>query len=418
VTGGTRRLFREDPYRLEFEALVVRRLEHEGRPAVVLDQTAFYAESGGQPFDLGDLSGVPVVAVVEAGDEVVHVLERPLVAPTASEAAAPPSLRVEGRVDEARRRDHRQQHHGQHLLSRAFLELFGARTVAFHLGPEVSSVDLDRELRAEQLATAERRANEVVREARPVEVRVVSRSEALALGVAPPEEAGDAVRLVEARGFDLQPCGGTHPRSTAEVGAIALAGHERHKGGSRVRFLCGDRVLRTLRQQSEWLDRLAEMLSTPRSGVVATVERLLAQTAQARKDHEALLGRTLKLEAAELYRAARGGAGAVEGAVVVAARFDDRPPDELHGLATALTSAGPCVALLGGAFEGKAHLVFAQSPGAGRDLPGLLKASLPLVSGRGGGKGDLARGGGDRREGLDEALATAARAAEGARGER
>ena len=119
----TRRLYRDDPYLLEFDARVLARLDHEGRPAVVLDETAFYAESGGQPWDLGTLDAVPVLAVVEKGDEIVHVLEGPL-----------PADRVHGIVDGARRRDHRQQHHGQHLFSRALLEVAGARTVSFHLG--------------------------------------------------------------------------------------------------------------------------------------------------------------------------------------------------------------------------------------------------------------------------------------------
>jgi alanyl-tRNA synthetase len=186
-------LFRDDPYLLEFEAMVVARRERQGRPAVVLDRTAFYAESGGQPWDTGTLDGVAVEAVVDEGGEVLHVLGRPL-----------QGERVTGRVDGARRRDHRQQHHGQHLLSRAFVDTAGARTVSFHLGPESSSIDLDREVDETAVRTAEGRTNEVIWEARPVTVRTVSRREAEALGIQPPDEAGDAVRLVDAGGFDRQ----------------------------------------------------------------------------------------------------------------------------------------------------------------------------------------------------------------------
>ena len=220
MSQRTRRLYRDDPYLLEFEANVVARREVQGKPAVVLDETAFYAESGGQPWDTGTLDAVQVVAVLEQGDEIVHVLSAPLSAD-----------RVRGRVDGDRRRDHRQQHHGQHLLSRAFVELHSARTTSFHLGSEVSTIDLDRLVGDEQIAAAVARTNEVVWAARPVRVRTVTRAEAEGLGVTAPEDAGDAVRLVEAEGFDLQPCGGTHPRSTAEVGCVAVVGHERYKGG-------------------------------------------------------------------------------------------------------------------------------------------------------------------------------------------
>jgi alanyl-tRNA synthetase len=155
----TERLHRDDPYLLEFDAVVRERREHQGRPAVVLDRTAFYAESGGQPWDLGLLEDARVVAVIEDGGGVVHVLDRPIAAD-----------RVHGRVDAARRRDHMQQHHGQHLLSKAFVELAQAATVAFHLGGEDTTVDLDRFVGQEQARAAETRVNDVVWQARPVRV--------------------------------------------------------------------------------------------------------------------------------------------------------------------------------------------------------------------------------------------------------
>src|SRR5262249_52242878 len=194
----TERLYRDDPYLLEFDASVVARAEHAGRPAVVLDRTAFYAESGGQPWDTGTLDGVRVVAVIESGPDVLHVLD-----------AALAKVRVHGRVDEARRRDHRQQHHGQHLLSRALLDLHGARTVSFHLGQETCSVDLDRELSPDAVRAAEVRANEIVWQARPVRVETVSRAEALRQGIEPPPEAGDSGRLVRPRGVHRPRHGGT-----------------------------------------------------------------------------------------------------------------------------------------------------------------------------------------------------------------
>jgi alanyl-tRNA synthetase len=386
----TERLYRDDPYLLEFEACIVARAEHDGRPAVVLDRTAFYAESGGQPWDTGTLDGVRVVAVLESGPDVLHVLDAPL-----------DKDHVHGRVDEARRRDHRQQHHGQHLLSRALLDLHGARTVSFHLGDETCSVDLDRELPPDAVRAAEARANEVVWEARPVRVETVSRAEALRQGIEPPPEAGDSVRLVDAVGFDRQPCGGTHPRSTAEVGVVLVLGQERYKGGLRVRFVCGHRALAAFAERTATLVRLAGLLSSRFDELPAAVEKLQDQLKDAEKRAADLLGRALAGEARRLW-----GSVAERPAVVVAV-YDGWSPADLRILATELVALGPCVALLGSRAD-KAHVVFAQSPGLGRDIPALVREAAAALGGRGGGKGDIAQGGGDRLSALEAALAAAA----------
>ena len=414
----TERLYRDDPYLLEFEARVVCRREHEGRPAVVLDRTAFYAESGGQPWDTGMIEDVPVVAVLESGEDVLHVLAAPFAAD-----------RVRGRVDGERRRDHREQHHGQHLLSRAFVEVARARTVSFHLGAEHATIDLDREVTEEQARTAEILANEVIWDARPVAVRTVSRAEAVALGVTPPAEGGDAVRLVEVAGFDRQPCGGTHPRSTAEVGVVIVLGRERYKGGSRVRFVCGHRALGTLRARNVVLDRLATLLSAPPEGLPEAATRALESLAQANRRGAELLERALDGEARRLLADAGvpvysstphpipphvgGGERRSAGCpALVSTIYGGWPAADLRSLAQRLVALAPCVALLGSRSD-KAHVVFAQSEGLGHDIPALLGAAALAVGGRGGGKGNLAQGGGDRLDRLDEALAAAAAAVRG-----
>jgi len=388
----TRRLFHEDPYLLEFDARVTGRFTHDGRPAVTLDRTAFYAESGGQPWDTGTLDDVPVVAVVEKGEEILHVLDGPLDGDS-----------VTGRVEATRRRDHREQHHGQHLLSRAVEELARARTVSFHLGSDAVSIDLDREVNEAQLRAAEERANEVIWAARPVVVRVVTRAEARALGVDPPKDAGDAIRLVEAEGFDLQPCGGTHPRSTAEVGMVVILGRERYKGGSRVRFVCGHRALDAFRQRAAALERLTSLLSAPLEGLCDAAQRLLDERGVAEKRVRELFAKSLDAEAERLLGGASGSPP------LVVASYEGWAPDELRALAQRLVALRPCIALLGSR-GAKAQLVFAQSDGLPHDVPALLQAAVAKLGGRGGGKDNLAQGGGDKLAKLDEALALAAEA--------
>ncbi len=389
----TQLLYRDDPYLLEFDACVVARREHAGRPAVVLDRTAFYAESGGQPWDTGSLEGIAVEAVVAENGDVWHVLAAPLAADL-----------VHGRVDGSRRRDHREQHHGQHLLSRAFVEIASARTVSFHLGAETSSIDLDRDVGEADVYAAEARANEIVWSARPVAVRTVSRSEAERLGVRVPGEAGDSVRLVEAEGFDLQPCGGTHPRNTSEVGVVLVLGHERYKGGARVRFVCGHRATAAFRERTRTLDRLGALLSAPLEALPEAVQRLTDQLDEATRRTRELSERALAAEARRLLATAQ------DSPAVVSAAYDGWSAVDLRVLALQLTTLAPSTALLGSREAGKAHLVFAQSEGLGHDIPSLLRGAVALVGGKGGGKGNLAQGGGDQPAQLDAALAHAAAA--------
>jgi alanyl-tRNA synthetase len=379
-------LYRDDPYLLEFDARVVERREHGGRPAVVLDRTAFYAESGGQPWDTGTLGGVRVLEVQHDGGRVVHVLD-----------ASPAGDLLHGVVDAARRRDHLQQHHGQHLLSRAFADTAAAATVSFHLGESLCSIDLDRAVSDAEVRAAEARANAVVAEARPVAVSNVDRATALALGVRVPDEAGDRVRLVDAEGFDRQACSGTHPRRTSEVGTVLVLGHERYKAGTRVRFVCGARAQAAVHARVAVLDGLSQALSVAWADLPEAVARVLDERAALTTRAEELRERALAGEAAQLL------AAHPELPAVVWAVYDGRDAGELRGLAEHLVAARPAVALL--ASRGaKVQLVFARSKDLPVDVSASLKATLAPAGGRGGGRPELAQGGCLQLPALEETL--------------
>jgi alanyl-tRNA synthetase len=393
----TQRLFWDDPYLLEFDATVVARRRHQERPAVVLDRTAFYAESGGQPWDTGTLGDARVVAVIEDGPDVLHVLDRPLA-----------GERVQGRVDAERRRDHMQQHHGQHLLSRAFVEAARAETVAFHLGGSDTTIDLDRFVSEDVARAAETRANDVVWAARPVHVTVLSADQARASGIEPPEGVLSGIRIVEVEGFDRQPCGGTHPRTTAEVGVVLVTTLERYKGGTRVHFVCGDRATRVFAERQQVVGQLVATLSAPLDELPAAAQRLKDELAASDRRAKALLARALEGDARRLLAEAQGTGPAptLASPAVIVSVFDGWPADDMRVLAQHMVALAPCVALLASRSD-KAQLVFAQSEGLPHDVPGLLKAAVQHLGGRGGGRGNLAQGGGDRVERLEEALAQA-----------
>jgi alanyl-tRNA synthetase len=364
---------------------------------VVLDRTAFYAASGGQPWDTGTLGDARVLAVVEDGADVVHVLDGPV--------SGDP---VRGRVDAERRRDHMQQHHGQHLLSQAFVQAAQAATVAFHLGSEDTTIDLDRFVVEPQARAAERLANDVVWQARPVRVSILTAAEARSSGLEPPAGVDSDIRVVEAEGFDRQPCGGTHPRTTAEVGVVVVTSLERYKGGTRVHFACGGRALAAFARRQQVLDQLVSTLSAPLDELAAFAGKLKDDLAGSERRSRSLLERALEGDARRLLAVARGAgpAPARDSPAVVVAAFDGWPAEDLRLLATRLVALEPAVALLGSRSQ-KAHLVFAQSEGLPHDVPALLKAAVEHLGGRGGGRGNLAQGGGDRVERLDEALARA-----------
>src|SRR5579863_4781534 len=253
----TQRLYYTDSYLTEFRARVVDASPDQQR--IYLDRTAFYPTSGAQPFDTGRLAGLPVIDVIDEGDRIVHVLSEPL---TENE--------VDGRIDLSRRFDHMQQHTGQHLLSAVLIELFDAPTVSFHLGAESSTIDIARTLEPGKLREAERRANQIVFENRPVTIGFQHSSEDL--GLRKPTEREGEVRIVSIQGLDRSACGGTHVRATGEIGPILLRKLDRIRGNLRIEFLCGGRAVERARADFEALSQIARVFSAPLDEAPALVE--------------------------------------------------------------------------------------------------------------------------------------------------
>lgn len=393
----TERLYLKDPYIVSFEARVSQRLETEEGPAVVFPATHFYPESGGQPFDLGTIDGIAVRKVVEeegAGHRILHFLER-----------FPEGNEVHCEIDWDRRRDHMQQHSGQHILSAAFVKAVDARTTSFHLGATSSTIDLDRFVSDQSLGEAERAANQVVRAGASITSRFVRPSEAegLELRKLPPKL--ESLRIVEVEGFDQQACCGTHPRSATEVGPILLRNHEKFKGGSRVTFLCGERALLDYRLSRERLGDLTSLLSSSEGELVETAKKIMSERRATSKELAVLREEVLH------FRAAGWMSEAVSqgNARVLVKLVDDVGPSELRSLARGLTEEPGRIVLLGAADDGRAHLVFARSKEETTDMRALLEKAVAVVGGKGGGSAEIAQGGGANLDGLPEALTEAKR---------
>ena len=373
------RIYYTDPACRAFDATVTRSFDHEGRPAVALDRTAFYPTSGGQPFDTGRLNDTAVLDVVDLGEEVVHVLQQPI----------PEGTHVHGEIAWDRRFDHMQQHTGQHVLSNAFERVAMAATIGFHLGAEVSTIDLNREVDAASIARAEDEANAVVFADRPVAIRFVSQQEAAALPLRKEPSREGTLRLIEVPDFDLSACGGTHVASTGAIGLIAVLGWERFKGGSRVTFVCGRRALRSVRRLRDTVAGSVRLLSVSPDELPDAIGRLQAEARDQRKTLRTLSESLARHEGAAMLE----GAATIGGVRVVVRVMQDRDAAALKSMAAAAIQAGTAaIGLL--TATSPAQVVIARSADVSIDSAGLVRELIGRFGGKGGGSPELAQGGG------------------------
>jgi alanyl-tRNA synthetase len=380
----TERLYYHDSFLYSFDATVLESLEIAGKRAIVLDRTAFYPTSGGQVHDTGKLvlADEREIPVTEVADEdigrILHFTKEPL----------PKGTVVRGRVDAARRRDHMQQHSGQHVFSAAFVRLFDMPTVSFHMGAESCTIDLETGgLSPKQAEQVERLANEIVLEDRPVTIRFVPLEEASQLGSRklPPKQAGD-LRLIDITDFDLTACGGTHVRSTGQIGAILLRKTEKVKQGVRVEFVCGLRAVSAACQDYATLTEAASLYSAHVHDLPQQIRKSLEESKSASKAQHKLMEEIAELHAERLLAKSTS-------PQVISEVFPERDAVFIKLLAQKLTANRPGVVALLAAGLGPGSLVFAQSPGYKFNMGQRMKEAMAQLGGRGGGTADMAQGG-------------------------
>jgi alanyl-tRNA synthetase len=400
----TEHLYYHDSFLYEFDAEVldlVSLSDSESRPAVILDRTAFYPTSGGQIFDTGWIlpgqasSKLRVTDVTERADGLIlHVID--------DAGSIHKGSRVHGLIDVDRRRDHMQQHSGQHVLSAAFVRLFNLPTVSFHMGAESCSIDLDtKSLTATQVEAAEALANDVVTQNRAVSIRFVTQEEAQSLGLRkiPPVER-DKLRLIDVHDFDLTACGGTHVSATGQIGSILLRKTEKTRQGWRVEFVCGKHAVATARHDYSVLAESGGLLSSHIWDIPQQLRKLQEEARAARKSGEHLLEELAALHASRLL-AETPESGSRK---IIIRTFPDRDLTFIKLLAQRLTRQSAGVVALLGTTSAPPALVFAQSAGQPFDMGGLMKDALVRLGGRGGGSKDMAQGGPTQVEGVEAAL--------------
>ncbi len=383
--------YQRDPYLRELETEVTASGHDENGIWVELGDTILYPEGGGQPADRGWIDAAPVIDVQRREDGIRHLVDQ----------NPPPSDRVTIRLDWDLRYDRMQQHTGQHLLTAVALDQFGLRTTAFHLGPEVSDIELDRSpIPASTLRELEAAVATEIRAARAVQPHWVTPEAMAGLPVRTrglPDGHSGLVRLVEIDGIDLNTCGGTHVRSTSELETVALLGTEPMRGGTRVHFLFGDRVRRRLVAHEHRNARLRDLLGAPDAELATVAELKLEQLKQVQRKERRLRERLAEMLASELTASRE---------TVAICRLEAEQAELLRPLAARLAgSHGPAAFVLT-ADDGAFAVALGDS--CMLEVGELGPVVAEILGGRGGGRNRLFQGKAEHPERL-QAAATALR---------
>lgn len=389
MKNQTKRLYFDDPYKTRFEAVVKEKSSYEEKPAVILDQTLFYPESGGQPCDKGHINGIPVLKVFEEGEKIVHVLAQDI-----------ETDRITGTIDWDTRFDHMQQHSGQHILSQVFHRFLKGKTMSFHLGEKISTVEIDiRKISEEEIESIEQQANDIVFENREIKCAFIpdTRIDEVPLRK-PPVKTGE-LRIVEVQDFDYTACGGTHPRRTGEIGLIKILKWDRIRDNLRFEFVCGKRALYDYRMRTNVLKDVTNRFSTGETDLVNMVEKLFQDYKTQKKINRQLQESLSTHEAKDIIEQAEGR--------IISKIFEDKSIEEARILALNIIKTSDHIILFGLKLAERAHFIFARPENMELDMRELVSLVTPIIDGKGGGRPSLVEISGSRPEKLSDALQSA-----------
>ena len=372
----TKRTYYNDSYTIEFSAEITEQTFFNEQPAVVLATSYFYPESGGQPHDIGTIGPATVnnVQIRPADEAVLHILDQPLATGT-----------YPATIDWQRRFDLMQQHSGQHILSRAFVNIAEAETVSFHVGDAHCTIDLDVEKLDEQtLRRVEALANQIVWENRPISAQFLSKTDALKLSLRKvPDVPGDELRVVTIEDYDWNACGGTHVANTGEVGLIKITKLERIRKQLRVEFRCGRRAVTHYAQQHAIVSQLASDLTCAPTDLTHNISNLRSDLKQSHKMIKKQQNELTQFEAQALAESAES----IASVNLICQVLSNRDMGTLRQMAQVLTRQDNFAVLLA---SGES-IVGARSENVSAEINTLLKPILETYSGKGGGSAQIAQ---------------------------
>jgi alanyl-tRNA synthetase len=382
----TKRLYLENTYQTEFEARVVIKKTHKQGSAIILNQTCFYPESGGQPSDKGQIDGIDVIHVLEEDGRIIHILEKDVEAES-----------VKGKVHWEIRFDHMQQHSGQHILSQSFFELLEAETLSFHLGETVSTLEMGLQgVSEEDVERVERRANEIIFQDKEVKYHYLPEEDVGSLPLRKPPKKKGIIRVVEVSEYDYSACGGTHVHRTGEVGLIKILRWEKIRGNIRFEFVCGKRALQDYTLKNRVMRELSNTLTVHEKEVLSSIERMFSEMKSQKKILRKMREKAAQYEAQEIVQKAEG--------KVIKEVFTDKTHEEVRFLALNIIRNQDFIVLFGLKGKERGHLVMACAEGLNIDMRELVPLVSPLINGKGGGNPSLVELVGENVENIASAL--------------
>ncbi|WP_432664557.1 DHHA1 domain-containing protein [Wukongibacter baidiensis] len=387
----TIKLFYKNPYIKEFNANILKIVEKDDMLHLELNQTAFYPEGGGQPTDTGFIGDIEVLEVYEAGEKIYHVVNQ---LPSALD-------NVRCHINWERRFDHMQQHLGQHILSAAFEKLYDANTVGFHLSPNTLTIDIDKVLSYHDITKVEYFANQLVFNDFTVDILYPTEEELASLPLRKPPTVLENVRIVKLDDLDYSPCCGTHPNRTGEVGLIKIKKFEKHKSGLRIEFACGNRALDDYLLKNNVVNQLSANLSVKSDEILSSIKRINEELLNMKKENKALKEQLISFEAIDLLN----NSSTINNSRIIKKIFYDRDFNEVKQLSTTLINNDGTAVIFGLVSDDKAQLIFSRS----KDLDAIkmndiLKESITLIDGKGGGSPFSSQGGGKNVDGIHSAI--------------
>ncbi len=392
MTSETEKLFYKDQYIKEFEGKVLEVTERDGKFHVFLDKTAFFPGGGGQASDLGTLDGKDVIDVIEEVDKIAHILNEKI-----EEGKV-----VKGIIDWNRRHDGMQQHLAQHVLSGCFFSMFNANTAGIHLGHDVSTVDIIGNISEDMIKKAEKRANEVIKENHKVNFIMTDREKAQAMGLRRDLATDDnSIRVVQIEDLDINACCGVHPSNTLELQIIKIKGWVPHKGNTRIEFLAGDRAVSYALDRDNILSEICKKLNTADNEAINRINNLNNDYAEVLEEKKKLKNELSKYEVQNLINSAEKS----NDFIIISKIYENEDMKYLNKLATSLTEENNRVVLFAVKGKDKANLLFAVSKNLKeKNMGALVKETLALIDGKGGGSPLIAQGGGKNVENLEKAM--------------
>lgn len=380
----TDRLYYDNAYLTEFDAIVLEAKQVNGENLIRLDRSAFYPTSGGQPFDLGNLNGAGILDVFVDGEgEVWHK----------TDALLSEGERVHGKIDWERRFDHMQQHAGEHMLANAAYRLLGGHTIGLHLGKDFSTIDMDlpggrTHITAEEIRALEDDVNRNIQKNVPISCYFPDEETLKALPLRKPPTVFEHVRIVQIGDYEYCACGGTHPLSAGEIGLVKILSAAPSRGKLRLAFVCGMRAYLELRRRFDEIERAANVLSTSWEGLSAQVEALLEKA----KTAEYLLRQEKKASAVREAEEQLKNAAEKGGVKIVKYVFNGLGMEGLREAGNRIIENGNAIALLADESEKGYLLFFARSENVNVNIGQVLSAACKKHAGKGGGRSDFAQG--------------------------